>query len=206
MWRVVTYLVTHMGLFHVALAVYVQLRFCTFLEGLWGTRVFVQVFFAAGVAGGVYSAVCIPDGISAGASGALYGVCGASVTYWALHLWEGDDAMRAWRLAQFKRLLVGVAFLVLVSFIPHINWAAHIFGMISGALLAVWLFAALPTSLPQPPAVVRTARVCALAAYSALLLAGLVALFTAGTQPRNLLHLCEDIVKPAHPGFTCYSP
>lgn len=205
-WRLVTYLVTHMGLIHVAAAVYVQLSFVTYIESQWGTAALVQLFCATGIAGGVYSVVLLPNSISSGASGALYGVVGAHATNWALHLWEGDEVQRAWRWAYMKRLLLGVAFLIVFSFVPGINWAAHLFGMLTGALLAVWMFAGLPLALPQPTHVVRAARYAALAAYFVILLAGLVTVFTAGTQPRYLLHLCAEVIQRDHPGFTCWSP
>ena len=166
----------------------------------------VQIFFASGILGGVFSCSCLPGSISSGASGALYGIYAAHITQWALNVYEGDDAARAVRMAHLRRLGITAVFWLIVSFAPIINWAAHIFGFISGIVLAVWIFGGQPKALPWPPARVLTIRYGALISYFVLLLVGLVAAFASGTQPRILLHLCEEVIKQRYPDFTCYSP
>jgi len=80
--------------------------------------------------------------IGVGASGALCGVLGAWVVFLALHWGHGSEFAQANRQREIVMTLFNVAVLFATSFIPNIDWAAHLGGLVGGSLLSLWYFGA----------------------------------------------------------------
>ena len=130
-WRFFTPVFIHVGMMHFA---FNSLGLCVIgprIEEIFGKRLFLLVYIGAGIAGNLCSAV-FTLGISAGASGALFGLLGAG--------WYLDRRFRR-RLQELSRgMLRGrsnftilVVINVLFGFImPGIDNAAHIGGLLFG--------------------------------------------------------------------------
>ena len=90
-WRLVTYMFLHVGLFHILFNMLALWMFGTELERIWGTRFFLKFYFIVGVGAGLLTMLVarIPFGpLQAlsfsnivGASGAIYGLLLAYALY-----------------------------------------------------------------------------------------------------------------------------
>ena len=88
--------------------------------------------------------------------------------------------------------------------VPYIDWAAHIFGLISGGVLGLWIFGG-RCDAPLKRALVRGVG---LGGYLLMMAAGLAVIFTSLNPPTELLHFCTEELLPSYPnqGLQCYSP
>ena len=78
-WRFVTYMFLHAGLFHIALNMFILWMFGSQIEALWGKRTFLIYYFVCGIGAAVVYGLFNLFGLSAftpmlGASGAVYGI------------------------------------------------------------------------------------------------------------------------------------
>jgi membrane associated rhomboid family serine protease len=90
-WRLVTYMFLHGGLFHLLFNMLVLWMFGTELERIWGTQYFVKFYFVTGVGAGMLTVLfaLLPLGVAqevhqsvvVGASGAIYGLLLAYALY-----------------------------------------------------------------------------------------------------------------------------
>jgi membrane associated rhomboid family serine protease len=167
-WRLVTAAFLHAGWFHVACNVLFGWFACALVErALGGTRM-LALYLASAVAGSALSLLG-QDGVSAGASGALFGMAG---TILALH----RRALGGWRpflASAATRSLAGGILVTTVAaplFVP-LDHLAHAGGFAAGAAGA-WLL-----SRPQPrrgwPWAVAAAALVALAVAACWPRAGL---------------------------------
>jgi membrane associated rhomboid family serine protease len=136
-WRLISCIFVHVGPVHLAvnaIAIYVLGRVC---EDLFGTSRTVAIFGGAGVAGATASFLASPVGVSAGASGAIFGVLGAVFIELTLHR---ARYRAAWKRGMWKRLVVvtiaqaGIGFLY-----PGIDQWAHGAGLITGLVVGAVL-------------------------------------------------------------------
>jgi hypothetical protein len=100
----------------------------------------LAVFFGSGLLGSVYSAVLLPDGLSVGASGALMGILGAYASVLAMAWREGGDEERGARRQALLSVCITAVMVAIISLVPFVDWAAHLFGCVGGALLAMAFF------------------------------------------------------------------
>jgi len=91
-----------------------------------GKSRFLTLFLVAGIGGNVLSYLIAPVfGVSAGASGAIFGVLGAYVVL---------------ALIQHKPMGPVVALIVInlvIGFTGNVEWQAHVGGLVTGAVLAL---------------------------------------------------------------------
>lgn len=99
---------------------------------------FLFLYLGAGIMGSIYSAIFNKGAITVGASGAIAGVMGAYLTVLMLQTGQGDVAAQRARMMSMFSITFSIVFLLIMSFIPFIDWAAHLFGLIGGALLTMW--------------------------------------------------------------------
>ena len=143
-WRLLTGLFLHGGLLHVGLNMLALYQAGQLAERLFGPRRFLVVYLACGVVAGLASMWWRPNGLSIGASGAIFGIFGALLSHVVVsrrHLPE--DLFR-----RMRRLLAGVVFysLVIGFLIPGIDNAAHVGGLAAGLVLGAAL--AVPLEVP----------------------------------------------------------
>ncbi|MBN2572967.1 MAG: rhomboid family intramembrane serine protease [Deltaproteobacteria bacterium] len=134
-WRLLTYALLHdtRNLTHLIVNMVSLYSLGSFLEPLLGRRRLVSMFVLSALAGGVASAL-FTRAISVGASGAVWGLMGAT-----FGLLAGRQRVFPALIARSlrQRLLVILALNVAVSFLPGIDRYCHFGGGIAGYLLAL---------------------------------------------------------------------
>jgi membrane associated rhomboid family serine protease len=130
-WRLVTAAFLHIGVLHLVWNVVMMLGWCTPVERALGTARFAAVYLGAAIAGSATS-LLVHDVIGAGASGAGFGIIGASLTI---------DARRlgSWRAFAADRRVRRIAVLVIVWTVGlagmNVDHAAHLGGLVGGIAL-----------------------------------------------------------------------
>lgn len=135
-WRLFTAMFLHIGLAHVAFNAWALFSVGRDVEGFYGSVRFLVIYLLTGLAGNVAYYVFGRDGLSAGASGAVFGVIGAEVGYFIVHrdLFGSVGRQRLSNLA----ILIGINLIFGFS-VPGINNLAHLGGLLSGILLGIGL-------------------------------------------------------------------
>ncbi len=134
-WRLVTGMFLHGGPTHILLnmiSLYIVGRIA---EGLMDRWSYLALYFAAGIVGGAVSVTMHPDGLSVGASGAIFGVFGMIAGY-AVAFRHQMGAKFGVLMREFGGVLV--LNLVLGFSIPGIDMSAHIGGLVVG-VIGGWL-------------------------------------------------------------------
>ncbi|MFB3892161.1 MAG: rhomboid family intramembrane serine protease [Phycisphaerae bacterium] len=146
-WRIVTCSFLHIGLVHLFFNMMAMLYFGWLLEayqGSWRTAFF---YFFSVVTASLASIWWSPQSVSAGASGGLFGMLGATAAillrYWRVFPPQLRKSLRGW-LATV--LIYNVFWLVT----PRIDSAAHVGGFIGGLAIGIVL-ARSPLKIDWPP-------------------------------------------------------
>lgn len=136
-WRLLSCVFVHAGLLHVAFNMLALYQVGQLAERLLGSARFAAMYLFAGICGSLLSVYLHPATISVGASGAVFGVYGALV---ALSL-RGDTGVPGFIAARYRASSLGFIFynVVFGLFGAHIDNAAHIGGLVSGALMGFLL-------------------------------------------------------------------
>lgn len=147
-YRLATAMFLHFGLVHLALNMLALWDAGRYVERLYGPWRFAVVYFASGLAANLLSLVVHGDrAISGGASGAIFGVYGAFLVC----LWRERRQVHP---VEFRWLFGGAAIfsaavIGLGVVIPGIDNAAHIGGLVSGALIGTALRIPLSAASPR---------------------------------------------------------
>lgn len=178
-WRLVTAPFLHVGWFHLAWNVLMGVPWCRPVERVLGPARFLLVYLASALGASALSLLG-QDVVSAGASGALFGVVGATL---ALHLHAVGSWAAFFASSAARRVLVGLAaFSILGGLLLPLDQLAHLGGLAVGAASA-WLLVR-----PRPARPLRIAF--------AAVLAGLV---LAATWPRADLTRFEAVFELENP-------
>jgi rhomboid protease GluP len=158
-WRLVASIFLHAGLLHLVLNAWALFVLGRNLEAFYGGWRFLFLFLISGLCGAAASAWS-SRAISVGASGGVFGLLGASITF--AFRWRAALPRRIVK-AMGTALLPWVALNLLLGFlIPRIDVAAHVGGLAAGAILAVFVVPDVIHELrglaPPPPRMV--ASVC----------------------------------------------
>lgn len=131
-YRLVTSAFIHIGVFHLAFNMYALYVIGSQLESYLGKLKFILIYLFSAITGSLLSMLFF-DGISAGASGAVFGLLG-SMLYFGYHyrVFLGNVVK-----SQIIPLIILNLFLGFVS--SGINNAAHIGGLIGGFLITAAL-------------------------------------------------------------------
>ena len=136
-WRVIACLFVHIGVIHLGLNALGLIILGRLAEDLFGTVRVIAIFGAAGVAGAIASYLASSGGISAGASGAVFGLLGA---VFVEITWHRQRYRAAWKRGMWGALaVVAVGQLGYGVFYPMIDQWAHGAGLAAGAVLGVAL-------------------------------------------------------------------
>jgi membrane associated rhomboid family serine protease len=134
-WRFVTPIFLHANLLHVSLNMLNFVVLGIFLERLVGHMRFLLIYFVTGIVSIIASFYFMPQEISVGASGAIFGLVGAYSIFVLMH-------RRAFRNGGIPVLLwlviVVIGNLSIGFFVPNVDNYAHIGGLLSGCLLGWW--------------------------------------------------------------------
>src|SRR6059058_5001142 len=80
-WRLLTSTFLHFGIIHLALNMWCLWALGTLAEPLFGWAAFLLLYLLSGLGGSVLSMLVHPMVVSAGASGAVFGVAGGVITF-----------------------------------------------------------------------------------------------------------------------------
>ncbi|HEX8600059.1 MAG TPA: rhomboid family intramembrane serine protease [Chloroflexia bacterium] len=133
-WRLFTVMFLHNGLLHMLSNGYALYVIGTEVEGLFGRRRFLAIFFISGLAGSVASVAMSPFNIpGVGASGGIFGLIGALGVYFGLHrsLFGARGNIQFWNIIFIVVINMGFGF----SGILPIDNSAHLGGLIGGVLI-----------------------------------------------------------------------
>jgi len=138
-WRLFTNMFLHFGILHLALNMYALFIIGNVVEVELGRARFIGLFLVTGFAASAVAywltppIVAVPGGfipqISAGASGAIFGLFGV---FFAYNYRRRHLAFYAGRMRQMLMLIV--INLVFTFSIPGISWQAHIGGLVAGVV------------------------------------------------------------------------
>jgi len=159
-WRLLTSAFLHGSILHLGFNMYVLFVLGRDLERLLGHSRYLALYLLSALGGAVASYwLSNPAGVSVGASGAVFGLLGATVI-----------AGRFLR-ADITQALVLIGINIVIGFvIPGIDWRAHLGGLATGALVTLVF-----TTAAGLPAGRRSGReILALAGISGVLLAGVM--------------------------------
>ncbi|HNC64348.1 MAG TPA: rhomboid family intramembrane serine protease [Chitinophagales bacterium] len=127
-WRIVTSNYIHIGIWHILVNMYVLLIFGATLESIIGSKKFILVYLISGIFGSLGTLYFLPWTVSAGASGAIFGIIG---TYLALATTKLFDKKAK------KEVLPTLILYVIISIIPdsETNIYAHAGGLFTGLII-----------------------------------------------------------------------
>lgn len=131
-WRLLASAFLHGGPIHLLLNLMVLFNLGSFMERILGSAGFLLLYVLSALAGSVASALHFGDVLSVGASGALWGMLGASawIAFFPRNLVPEPLAVSLRKNAGTNLLLN-----LVVSFQPNVDWAAHLGGGVMGVLL-----------------------------------------------------------------------
>jgi rhomboid protease GluP len=135
-WRLATYMFLHVGWVHFLWNTYASFGVCMPVERELGQRRFLAVYLLSGIAGGAASTLSAYP-VSAGASGAMFGIVGATLAIQArrhpsIRAALADPTARATLSSIALWTLIGMTALPM-------NNRAHFGGLVAGAI-ATWIF------------------------------------------------------------------
>ncbi|QIM53362.1 rhomboid family intramembrane serine protease [Hydrogenophaga crocea] len=165
-WRLLSATFLHGGLMHLALNMLGLWFAGSLLERIFGSRQFLLIYLASGLAGSVASLhFAAQSHVSVGASGAVFGVAGALIAAVLQHRATLPKAFSTQILGGFS---VYLALSLVQGFArPGIDNAAHLGGLVAGLLIA-WV---LPERFdPQRYQAQRRSRMALVALAAALVL------------------------------------
>jgi membrane associated rhomboid family serine protease len=161
-WRVITACFVHFGAIHIGMNMLSLVHLGRLAEPAVGSLRYFLIYVASGIAGFVVNLAWLlvaggVGGLTAGASGAVFGVVGLILGFL---MRRRDPRWKAW-------LGYGVLYsLGFTLLLPAINHAAHLGGLVSGALLGALVAKGAPK--PSPPALTVVALITALGCIAAL--------------------------------------
>lgn len=129
-YRLIASSFLHIGILHLLFNMYALYIIGAQIENFYGKVKYLIIYLGSAIIGSLLS-ICFHDGISAGASGAIFGLLGA-ILYFGYHyrLYLGNVLQ-----SQIIPIIVLNLFLGFIT--PGIDNACHIGGLISGIFLAM---------------------------------------------------------------------
>jgi rhomboid protease GluP len=129
-WRIVSAAFLHIGIFHLVLNMWALLVFGRMLEVFLGARRFLVLYTLSAAAGGLASSLFHTQILSAGASGAVWGLMTGQIALIVrLKRHAGSEVVPVRMSTLLQPLVINLLF----SLTPGIDMAAHVGGGIAGA-------------------------------------------------------------------------
>ncbi|WP_010530992.1 rhomboid family intramembrane serine protease [Lentibacillus jeotgali] len=140
-WRIVASMFLHIGILHLLMNMLAVYYLGTVVERIYGSLRFLIIYFLAGIGGGLAS-FAFTTNVSAGASGALFGLFGALLFFGCIH-----------RRIFFQTMGMNLLFIIGINIVfglsvPQVDNGAHMGGLITGFIASAILF--LPKKKNRP--------------------------------------------------------
>lgn len=132
-WRLITSMFLHIGIIHLAVNMFSLYSLGRFVEMAFGHRVFLITYFVAGLAAGLASSYFNLYVVSAGASGAIFGIYGFYIVQVLAHSWHDKKAV----LKSFISFAAYVLVITLIGTKANFDNYAHMGGLAAGLLIAL---------------------------------------------------------------------
>lgn len=131
-WRLLTAMFLHIGVFHLLFNLYALNALGPLVEGYFGHVRFLAIYLIGGLFGSVAS-FAFSAAISAGASGAIFGLAGATTVYFLRY--RDNFGARGRAILQNMLVVIGINLIFGLS-VPGIDNWGHVGGLVGGALVA----------------------------------------------------------------------
>jgi rhomboid protease GluP len=133
-WRLVASMFLHIGFLHLAVNGWALYQLGALFEILLGSLPLLLVYFVSGIAGSISTVMFTHADLSAGASGAIFGLMGALIAF----LLKRRDVLTPAAKSLLMQLVGWAVLNVVLGFsIPGIDNAAHLGGFAAGLLLGL---------------------------------------------------------------------
>lgn len=109
---------------------------CKNYEIAWGTVKYAFIYMASGILGNLTSALLMPYTLGVGASGAIMGVLGARVGEGLVRYYD-----EAGGIVDLSEVICAITMVLLLSFMPFVDWPAHLGGALAGLGIGTCIFA-----------------------------------------------------------------
>ncbi|WP_461866924.1 rhomboid family intramembrane serine protease [Thermococcus sp.] len=127
-WQLITAMFVHVGLLHIALNMFFLYQLGSQLENLFGGKVLLIIYLISGLVGNLLTLLFLPPyTISAGASGAVFGVVGVLIM--ATGIMGGNMA---------SAILNAFILFAINSVFPGVNAYAHLGGLLTGSVIGLY--------------------------------------------------------------------
>lgn len=167
-WRLASAIFLHFGAVHLLLNMWALWDAGQWVERVYGHARFASIYIISGLTGNLVSLVIQGNSaVSGGASGAIFGIYGALLTF----LWRERDAItkHEFRWLFWGALGFSLATIVMGFIIPGIDNSAHIGGFISGILISILLQKPISVRPSSTKASLTTASIFSLAILTLML-------------------------------------
>ncbi len=131
-YRLITSGFLHYGIIHLGFNMYVLYMLGNMLEPSLGRVRFASIYFASMLGGSAGALLLQPNGLTAGASGAVFGLLGAA----AVGMWH--QGINPFSTGVGRLLLINLVF---TFFWPNVSIGGHLGGALAGAICAFVMMA-----------------------------------------------------------------
>ena len=164
-WRILASNYVHIGIIHIFFNMWCLWNLGRLAESIFDRWTYLLIYTASGIAGSLASLWWHPQGIGAGASGAIFGLAGGLIA--VLYLGKLPFAKEALK-PTLRSLLMFAGYNLFFGLVPGIDNAAHLGGLAAGLSIGALLAA----SVTEPAEVRTRRRNFVVIGTTALLLAG----------------------------------
>ena len=128
-WRLITAAFLHGSILHIGFNMFVLYAIGSAVEVYLGSLRYLALYLVSGLAGSAGALIATPNGVTVGASGAIFGIFGALLII---------EYQQTGTLAGQAMSLIAIN--LLISFtVPNISYGGHIGGLIGGILVTLAL-------------------------------------------------------------------
>lgn len=172
-WRMLTAMFLHVGIMHLAFNLYFAWVIGRICEQVYGAAAYAVIYFGSGLLASLTSVFINPEAVSAGASGALFGVFGGFLGF----TMRRRDVLPPEFVSSVRRnalILIGIN-VAIGLMVPAIDMSAHIGGLVAGLAMgyAITKLAERPVRSPREAKLLRVRAIGLTAAVTtAVLVAG----------------------------------
>jgi membrane associated rhomboid family serine protease/Tfp pilus assembly protein PilF len=151
-WRLITAAFVHIGVIHLLFNMWALWNIGKVAEHLFGRLAVIPIYLLTGASGSLLGLWWSPARVSAGASGAIFGLVGALIAgmYFCRFPVPKDELKDS-----MKSLVTFAGYSLLIGFAPGINNMAHLGGLLGGLLIGLVLGRVLVTPRGSPLQAIR---------------------------------------------------